>query len=102
VHAVERIACRVVAADLEPQHLLPVLDTLPKRIIDDTQVRYLSDFPLLARIGTRDALTSAGILDVAATVRRLVKSVRQRRSTEIRYSQTDVLTPLLLRRLRLI
>ncbi len=68
MHAVERIACRVVAADLEPQHLLPLLDSLPKRIIDDAQVRHLSNLPLLARIGPRDALAGPRILDVAATV----------------------------------
>ncbi|MGB6543361.1 MAG: hypothetical protein WBF03_21120 [Xanthobacteraceae bacterium] len=67
MRAVKRIATRI-AADLEAQHLLPRLDLLPERIIDDAQLRHLGDLPLFAGIGPGHALAGAGVLDVAAAV----------------------------------
>jgi hypothetical protein len=67
VRAVEGIAARVTV-DLEAQRILPRLDPLPERIIDDAQVPHLDNLPLFTGIGTRDAFASAGIFDIAATI----------------------------------
>jgi hypothetical protein len=65
VHAVERIAAGVTA-DLQAQLFLACLDPLPERIIDDAQMRNLSDLPLCSRIGPRDTLDAADIDSVLA------------------------------------
>jgi hypothetical protein len=63
-----RISAAPVTVDLEAQRILPRLDPLLERIIDDAQVRHLGDLPLFTGIGTGDAFASAGIFDIAAAV----------------------------------
>ena len=67
VRPVERVAV-LVAADLDADHLLPLLHPLPEVVTDDAQLRHLDDLPMLPGVHPGDALAGARVLDVRAAV----------------------------------